>query len=98
MRDYKAEYKRYGGTERQKKRRAARNLVRRRFLASGRVKKGDGKDIDHKDHDPKNSSPSNLRVVSASKNRGYQRDAKNKPISRELATHIAELVEFAAKM
>ena len=44
-RNYKQEYARYQGTLEQKKRRAQRNKVRRRALASGRVTKGSGFDI-----------------------------------------------------
>lgn len=35
----------------------------------GKVRKGDGKDVDHKDHNTGNNSLSNLQVQSASKNR-----------------------------
>jgi len=46
-RDYKAEYRDYHGTEEQKKRRAERNAARRKAIKEGRVKKGDGKEVDH---------------------------------------------------
>lgn len=36
---------------------------------AGKVHKGDGKDVDHKNFNPKDNSKSNLRVMSASKNR-----------------------------
>ena len=39
-------------------------------MAQGRVRKGDGKDIDHKDGNPRNNSRKNLRVTSKSYNRG----------------------------
>ena len=35
----------------------------------GKVKKGDGNDVDHKDGNPKNNSRSNLRVRDKSSNR-----------------------------
>lgn len=61
----------------QKKRRAQRNTARRRAVAAGKVRKGDGKDIDHKNKGKKNGSlsnkKSNLRVRSASKNRADNR-------------------------
>ena len=38
-------------------------------MKAGRVKKGDGKDVDHKDGNPRNNSAKNLRVTSKSKNR-----------------------------
>ena len=70
-RDYKAEYRNYQGTEQQKKNRAKRNNARRRLTRSGRVHKGDGKDIDHKN--PLISGGSNgdhnIGVVSKSSNR-----------------------------
>ena len=69
MRDYKKEYLEYQGTPMQKKRRAKRNAARRRLMREGRVKKGDGKDVDHKNGDPMDNSSSNLHVMSASANR-----------------------------
>ena len=71
-RNYKKEYDDYHGTERQKKRRAARNKARRHMERSGRVFKGDGKEVDHKDYNPENNSPSNLRIVKAKTNREKQ--------------------------
>ena len=44
----------------------------RRLQKNGRVKKGDGKHIDHKDGNPNNNSPKNLKVISAKKNRKKQ--------------------------
>lgn len=41
----------YQASEEQKKRRARRNRDRRRAIADGKVKKGDGKDIHHTDDD-----------------------------------------------
>ena len=35
----------------------------------GRVRKGDGKDVDHKDRNPENNSKKNLRVESKKTNR-----------------------------
>jgi len=72
QRDYKKEYKEHGKTEEQKKRRAARNKARRYMERHGRVRKGDGKEVDHKDFNPENNSPSNLRVVSEETNREKQ--------------------------
>jgi hypothetical protein len=71
-RDYDKEYDDYHGTPAQKKRRAARNKARRFLEREGRVRKGDGKDVDHKDHNPMNNSSSNIRVRSASANRRDQ--------------------------
>jgi len=52
--------------------RAARNKNRKTFKVGGKVRKGDGKHIDHKDGNPRNNSRRNLRIVSASKNRRKQ--------------------------
>jgi hypothetical protein len=46
-RDYKKEYREYHGTAAQKKRRADRNAARRKAIKQGRVRKGDGKELDH---------------------------------------------------
>lgn len=69
-RDYRKEYDSYHGTESQKKRRAARNKARRHLERTGRVSKGDGKDVDHKDGNPLNNSSANIRVINQSTNRG----------------------------
>jgi hypothetical protein len=68
-RDYKKEYENYDGTEKVKKRRAARNKARRFLEREGRAHKGDGKDVDHRDGNPHNNDKSNLRVMDASTNR-----------------------------
>lgn len=46
-RDYKKEYRDYQGTPLQKKRRADRNRARRKAIRDGKVRKGDGKELDH---------------------------------------------------
>ena len=72
-RDYAKEYRDYDGTEAVKKKRAARNKARRIMEKLGRVRKGDGKDVDHiSRRKPLNSSIKNLRVRSASANRSDQ--------------------------
>ncbi len=71
-RDYKCEYQKYGGASKKgKKDRAARNQARKVAEREGRVKKGDGKEIDHKKPLSKGGSnvKSNQRVVSRSTNR-----------------------------
>lgn len=75
-RDYKKEYKNYQGKKEQIKRRAARNKARSLLEKEGKVRKGDGKDVDHKDGNPTNNSRKNLRVQSKSKNRSFARDSK----------------------
>jgi len=55
-RDFKREYKSYHKKPKQKKRRAQRNAARRKMVKAGKVKKGDGKDIDHKSRQTSNNS------------------------------------------
>lgn len=74
QRDYDKEYRDHGGTEEQKRRRAARNKARRHLEREGRVHRGDGKEVDHKDFNPENNSPSNIRVVDRETNRRRQPD------------------------
>lgn len=59
----------YNAKPEQKKRRAARNKTRRKLIREGRVRVGDGKDIDHKDHNPFNQSSKNLQVQKNTVNR-----------------------------
>lgn len=70
-RDYKQEYANNGASAKQKKQRAARNKARAAAEKSGKVKKGDGKDIDHKRplNQGGSTKKSNTRVQSSSKNR-----------------------------
>lgn len=72
-RDLKKEYKDYHGTEEQKKRRAERNAARRKAIKEGRVKKGDGKEVDHIGA-PRTGSLDGVptRVVPKSENRKRQ--------------------------
>lgn len=72
-RDYKSEYENYGGKPEQIKRRAARNRARSLLEKEGKVRKGDGKDVDHSDGNPKNNSRKNLLVKDKSDNRSYPR-------------------------
>lgn len=46
-RDYKKEYEDYGGKPEQIKRRSQRNKARRNAIADGKVRKGDGLEVDH---------------------------------------------------
>jgi hypothetical protein len=68
-RDYKHEYDTYHSSPEQKKNRAMRNAARRKMMANGSVKKGDGKDVDHKNGNPRDNSRRNLVVMSMSRNR-----------------------------
>jgi hypothetical protein len=75
-RDYKKEYKNYQGKPTQRKRNDARKTARRKMEAAGKVRKGDGKDVDHKDGNPKNNSRANLKVTSKKANRSFPRNSK----------------------
>lgn len=68
-RDYKKEYEKFQSSTSSKKDRASRNANRREAERTGRVSKGDGKDIDHRNGNPRDNSKKNLRVVSRSTNR-----------------------------
>ena len=49
----------------------------------GKVKKGDGKDVAHKNGNPKDNRRSNLKAVSASKNRSFKRTRAAKKVNRK---------------
>jgi hypothetical protein len=80
VRDYTQEYK----TAKKRKEvssgsngdNAKRKAARRKMEKSGRVSKGDGKDVAHKDNNPKNNSSKNLAVQSKGKNRSFSRKGK----------------------
>lgn len=57
----------------QKKRRAQRNAARRKMIAAGKARKGDGKDVAHLDNNTAHNSASNLRMQSKAKNRSFAR-------------------------
>ena len=68
-RNYKKETA-YENRPRQVKRREARNRARAKAIREGKVKKGDGKEVDHVGHHPKGTlSKVKTRVVSRHKNR-----------------------------
>lgn len=75
-RDYKKEYRNYQGKPEQIKKRASRNAARSKLMKEGRVRKGDGKDVDHKNGNPLQNSKGNLRVQSKSSNRSFPRNSK----------------------
>lgn len=76
-RDYKKENRLYNSKPEQIKNRSERTTARRQSNAAGITHKGDGKDIDHKIPLSKGgtNSKSNQRVVSASTNRSFSRNA-----------------------
>lgn len=65
--------RKYNSSPEQKKRRAQRNAARRKMEKAGKVRKGDGKDVDHRNMNTANNSTSNLRVQSKSTNRARNR-------------------------
>ena len=74
-RDYKRE-RELQSTPKELARNAARKKARRKLEASGRVKKGDGKDVDHKNGNPHDNSSKNLRVKTKNANRSFPRNNK----------------------
>lgn len=59
----------YNSKPSSKKDRASRNAARSEAMKAGKVRKGDGKDIDHANSNPRDNSKGNTKVMSASKNR-----------------------------
>ena len=75
-RDYKRENLLYNSSPEQRANRSARTIARNAAIADGRVKRGDGKDLDHKVPLSKGGSnaKSNTRVVSQHTNRSFKRN------------------------
>lgn len=73
-RRYDLEYKNYQGKPEQIKNRAKRNAARAKLAKEGRVRKGDGKDVDHKNGVGAGNGRSNLRVQDKSTNRSFPRN------------------------
>ena len=70
--------RKYNSSAEQKTNRASRNAARRTAEKAGKVRKGDGKDIDHKNMNPRDNSKGNLKVMDKSKNRAKNQWAKKK--------------------
>lgn len=66
----------YNSKPEQVKRRTARNAARRKMIAAGKARVGDGKDVAHKNNNPKDNRASNLKMQSPSKNRSFARNAR----------------------
>lgn len=75
-RDYKEEYANYHSSSDQKKKRASRGRARYKLMKQGRVRLGDGLDVDHKNTNANDNSPKNLRVRSESANRSFKRNKR----------------------
>lgn len=74
----KHEYSRFQSSKKAKRDRAARNRIRRQAEREGRVRKGDGKELDHIDSNPRNNSKSNIRVVSRKTNRSKKENSRKR--------------------
>ena len=70
--------RKYNSSPEQKKNRASRNAARRAAEKAGKVRKGDGRDVDHKNMNPRDNRKSNLQVMDKSKNRAKNQWAKKK--------------------
>lgn len=70
--------RKYNSKPSSKKDRASRNSARKEMEKAGKVKKGDGKDVDHRNMNPRSNSKGNLRVQSKSTNRARNQWAKKK--------------------
>jgi len=84
-RNYKREYEKYHSSTEQKKKRAMRNKARRRAEKAGKVRKGDGKDVDHRKplRSGGSNSSSNTRVRSKSANRADNGGKGGRPKKRK---------------
>ncbi len=84
-RDYQQERADYHGKPEQMERNRARKKARYELEKEGKVKKGDGKHVDHKKPLAAGGSNarSNLRVVDAKTNRRYKRDENSKPLEKQ---------------
>lgn len=68
-RNYKKEYREYHAKPEQIKHRSNRNKARRLMIKEGRVRKGDGREVDHKNGNPKDNRRSNLQIMTRRANR-----------------------------
>lgn len=72
-RNYKKEYRDYHSSPEQKKRRAQRNAARAEAEKDGKVRKGDGKEVDHLGSNRKGPlNNKRVKVVSRKTNRSRQ--------------------------
>lgn len=76
-RNYALEYALYHSKPKQRHNRSLRTIARNEAITEGRVKRGDGKDIDHTQPLSKGGSNarSNTRVTSQSSNRSFSRNS-----------------------
>ena len=77
-RDYKKENREYKSRPEQIRKRSQRNAARKKMIAVGRARKGDGKDVHHKNNRVADNRLSNLKSVKQSVNRAEPRLRKKK--------------------
>ena len=70
-RDYEKEYQTYH--KKHLKDKNSRNRARYAAEKAGKVRVGDGKEIDHANNNPRDNSSSNTRIMSRKANRGRKR-------------------------
>lgn len=78
----KHEYQKFQSSKKAITERSARNSARGSALKSGKVHKGDGKDIHHIRGVSAGNSSSNLRVEKASVNRGHNEESRKRGSKR----------------
>jgi HNH endonuclease. len=83
-RDYKRENANYKSKPEQIAARVERNKARRMMMEAGKVRKGDGKQVDHITPLSKGGKTvmSNLRVVTAAANDSFKRNSKRQLVSQ----------------
>lgn len=81
---YAHEQSKFKSSAKYKAEQVARVTARRKAIATGRVKKGSTKDVDHIKGlgDGGTNSPSNLRVIDRSKNRGRRQGSRKRGSGR----------------
>lgn len=79
----KHEYEKFQSSAKAKSERAARNSARRAAMRKGLVHKGDGKDVDHIHGVAAGNGSKNLRVMSASANRGRHQKSRKRGSKRK---------------
>lgn len=77
------EYEAFQSSSKSISERSARNSARRTALKKGAVHKGDGKDVDHIHGVSAGNGSSNLRVLSASENRGRREKSRKRGSRRK---------------
>lgn len=81
---YKHEQEKFKSSAKYKAEQVSRVTARRKAIASGRVKKGSSKDVDHIKGlgDGGDNSPSNIRVIDRSENRGRRQGSRKRHSGR----------------